>query len=481
MRLGLLSTMLVACTSLAAQERFGLLHSNYGGTDIGVLNPARSAGQWPWLDVRLVGADAFVRNSLVAWSGRQDPLLSELSTGFATASEGRLVMRSVDLSRMHRATVSVNASGPGVSLALGRGTIGLGIRSRAYISASGVSPALGNFIYEGLGYAPQHGVRYNDTSLRLMGAAWSEVGLTYAHILKSEGFGVWSAGVSARYVLGHAAGAFQFTDLDYTVHDTARLDIHAVTARYGFAPPAMRAGTGWGADVGVVYERTLSEADGHRPHKGGSGCTPLRYRYRVGVSLVDLGGIRFGHADAGTLSAGSLSIPDHDDMGVRGFEGVDSLLATATSWSRTKGMRSGLPTAISLQYDQRIVDHAYIGFAAVQSLSGKNSLRLRRAAAVSIAPRYETRYVEVALPITVHEYDVTAPSVGFMLRFHGIVVGSDHIMPLISERDVHAMDLYVRIRWMIFRSPACRSGRSSSIVHRGSAKDMVPCATPGAE
>jgi hypothetical protein len=484
MRARLLSGLLLLHTAVFAQERFGLLHSNFGGTDIAYLNPARTAGQWPWMDIRLAGVDAFAWNSLVAWTGRPNPLLSEFGSGFATAGEGRLVMRSLDLARSHRATVSAAVLGPAVSVAMGRGTIGIGVRSRAHVSASGVSPELGNFIYEGLNYAPQHGIRYNDTRLRALGAAWTEAGLNYAHILKAEGFSLLSAGVGLKYLMGHAAGAFQITALDYTVHDTARLDIHEITARYGFALPAMNAGTGWGADVGFTYERTLSEADGYLPHRGGAGCTPLRYRYRIGVSLIDLGGIRYRSAEAGTISTGALSIPDHGDMRVRGVEGIDSLLATATSWTREQGLRLGLPTAVSLQFDQRITDYAYVGLATVQNVAAPTSLRLRRAGALAITPRFETRYVEAALPIVLHEYDIAKPSIGFMLRFHGIVVGSDHIIPFVSRRDVSALDLYLRIRWMIFRSPACGNGkkaRSGSLAHRSGAKDMVPCATPGAK
>ena len=477
----LLAGLLLPAVGVLAQERFGLLHGNYGGTDITVLNPARSAAQWPWMDIRLVGADAFAWNSLVAWTGRDRPLIDELRSN-GGGSGGDLVMRSLHLARTHHATVAANVLGPAVSVSLGRSSVGFGIRSRSYVSASGISPELGRFIFEGLNYAPQHGVRYQDHGVRVLGAAWTEVGMNYARILRSEGFGMLSAGVNARYLLGHAAGAFQITDLDYTVYDTARIDIHEFSARYGFAAPAINAGTGWGADLGITYERTMDEVSDYRPHRGGAGCTPLRYRYRVGISLVDLGGLRFAQAEAGTVSAGALSIPDHGDMRVRGIEGIDSVLAGATNWTRTNGMRIGLPTGLSLQYDQRLADFAYVGVAAVHPLSGRNSLGLRRASAIAVTPRLETRYAELAIPVVLHEFDLAKPSVGLMLRLHGVVIGTDHLLPFVSTRDVHAVDVYFRVRWMIFRSPACGNGKrakSGSLAHRSGNKDMVPCTIPG--
>lgn len=473
----LFTCVAVVAFSASAQERYGIAHSNFGGTDIAYLNPARTAGQWPYADIRIAGADAFAWNSLVAWSDRDQSLVGELRDRSTSTTPGRVVLRSSDLARTHRATVQAAVLGPAVSLALGRGTIGLGIRSRAHVSASGVSEELGNFIYQGFNYAPQVGVRYRDQGVRVLGAAWTEFSANYAHIIRAEGFSFISVGVGIRYNLGHSAGAFQFTDLDYTVVDTAQLIIHEATARYGVAQPAVRAGSGWGADLGMVYERTLDEADGYFPHQGASGCTPIRYRYRIGVSLIDLGGIRFRNAEAGTISAGSLTIPDHEHIPVQGVSDLDSLLSTTTQWSRSTEFAIGLPTAISLQYDQRIVDHAYIAFAAVQNLAGRSSLRLRRANSLAITPRFETRYFEAALPVVLHEYAITRPSIGFMLRLNGLVIGSDHILPFVSKADVYALDVYARLRIMLFRSPACK-GKRSSKKHRSGSKDMVPCVFP---
>lgn len=477
MRFALLCGAALLTTLAGAQEHFGIAHSNFGGTDVASLNPARTAGQWPYADIRLAGVDLFAWNSLVARSGRNQYLLGELRNDLLPATGGNLVLRTSDYGRTHRATVQAAVLGPAVSLALGRGTIGVGIRTRAHVSASGVSQQLGNFIYQGFNYAPQHNVRYQDEGVRALGAAWTEFSATYAHIVFAEGFSFVSAGASVRYNLGHAAGALQFTDLDYTVVDTAQLIIHQATTRYGFAPPVAKAGAGWGADLGLVYERTLDESSGYHPHQGSAGCTPLRYRYRIGLSLLDLGGIRFRNAEAGAITAGSLTIPDHARIPVQGVDDLDSLIATATQWTRTTGLAMGLPTAVSLQYDQRIVPHAYVAFAAVQHLAGRNTLRLRRANTLAITPRFETRYFEAALPVVFHEYALARPSVGVMLRFNSLVLGSDHIMPFVSKGDVYAMDLYARVRFMLFRSPAC-IGKRAKNKHRTGSKDMVPCATP---
>ncbi len=477
-------SLLTSCLCLLtlgsfAQERFGIAHSNYGGGDGIYLNPARAAGQWPFIDIRLAGADLYAWNSLVAWTDRTSPLIGEVRSGIAGQTNGAVVQRSTMFNRSHRATVFANALGPAVSVAIGRGTIGVGMRSRAYVSAAGITPEVANYMFEGLQYAPQLGQRYAIPAIHVRAAAWTEIGLNYAHILKAEGFNMVSAGVGLKYNIGHAAGAFQFNGTEFTVVDTAQLDIHEASASYGFAMPEVSAGRGWGADLGVSFERTLAEAEGYRPHKPAIGCSPMGYRYRIGLSLIDLGGIRFRNGEAGRISSGSIAIADYDHIPVENTADVDSLLATSTKWTRSKGFKVGLPTAISLQYDQRITKNTYVAFAAVQNLAGKRSLRLRRTNSLALTPRYETRYFEAALPIVVHEYDIAHPSVGFMLRFQGLVVGSDHILPFINKRDVYALDFYVRLRWMIFKSPGCKGKRAGSAIQtRNGTKGMVPCDAP---
>lgn len=458
-----------------AQERHGLFHSNYAGADAAWVNPARSAGQWPWLDVRLLGADVHAWNSLVAWSGRDQRLVGELRQGM---TDGLLVRRSAATGASHRSVISADVVGPGASLALGRTTIGIGLRSRAHVSASGLSPAMGNFIMNGLSYAPQQGIRFSDEGVRVVGAAWTELGVNLGQVLRAQGFGILSAGINARYLQAHAGGALSFSGIDYTVLDTARASVHSATLRYGLAMPAANAGSGFGADLGITYTRTEDEADGYMPHRSSGGCTPLRYNYRFGASLIDLGGMRFRDARSGAIEAGGLDIADYNDLPIDDEGDLDSLIASATRWTRSDGLRIGLPTAASVQFDKRIAGGAYLSAAVVQQLSARDGLRLRRANSIALNARYETRWMEVAMPLVIEEYDFRRPALGLMLRFNGIVVGTDRIGPLVSKRDMHAADFYFRVRWLINRSPFCKGKRNSKAPHAPGSGEALPCTQP---
>jgi hypothetical protein len=168
-------------------------------------------------------------------------------------------------------------------------------------------------------------VRYSDEGMRAVGAAWTELGVNIGQVLKAEGFGVLSAGANLRYLQAHAGAAIGITDLEYTVVDTALAMVHSATLDYGFAMPAANAGNGFGADLGLTYTRTIDEADGYMPHRSSGGCSPAAYRYRVGLSLLDLGGMRFRSAQAGRLEAGMLQIDDYTDMPLSDASDADRL------------------------------------------------------------------------------------------------------------------------------------------------------------
>ena len=110
----------LCCAFLAqAQERYGLLYSNYAGTDGVPMNPAHMADQWCWMDVNLIGADLFIRNDHVSVSSSSRTVLGEMratirsdqGTGFVFAESLREGGR--------RAFTNVRVVGPAIALSLG--------------------------------------------------------------------------------------------------------------------------------------------------------------------------------------------------------------------------------------------------------------------------------------------------------------------------------------------------------------------------
>ena len=461
-------------SALFAQEQIGIVHSNYAGTDAVGLNPARLSGQWAWTDIRIVGADIFAWNDHVYVRGRDRSVLGEVRESVRTADGDRFSFNESLASGDRAAFVMASVKGPAVAMSRGLNGFGAHIATRFGLSVSGVGNGFARFAYNGLTYTPQHGIRYEERNMRVLAAAWTEFGASYARQLVSRDFTRLSIGATAKYLVGHGGAALGFGALDYTVLDTVAAVIHQASGEYGLAMPAMNAGKGFAFDAGVTYERTLEEADGYIPH---TACDPLGYKYRIGFSLIDIGGLRFADAYAGSFDASVADFSDYPAVEANDADAVDSLIsASLSAFQRRDQLRIGLPTAASLQYDQRVMDHVYVAGALVQNLSFGDALRIRRPNTVSIAPRFETRRFELAVPVTMYEYDPRRSGVGVMLRLNNLVIGSDNMLPLLTRGNLYGLDAYVRLKWTIFRSPVCRGKKKAA--HRPGDGNALPCVLP---
>ena len=468
--------MVLALTA-GAQEQYGLFNSNYAGTDAVSINPARMTTQWQWRDINIIGADLSVWNDHVYVTGRDRSVLGEVRETMRTANaDGFVINESLDPGARH-AFVNARALAPAFAFSMGRNAIGAHVSSRAALSVTGVGMELGRFGYNGLVYAPQHGIGYTDDGLRIVGAAWSEVGLSFSRLLVARGFDLFSAGITGKYLVPHAGGGIAFDHFSYTVLDTARADVSAASGTYGLAMPQVIGGQGFGADIGVVYERTRDEVNGFIPHESNGGCDMPEYQFRLGASLLDLGGMSFSEPLAGTFDASTARFANYQAIHTNGTQGIDSLVAASLSgFSRSSSMSIGLPTAASVQYDQRMAKHLYLSAGVLQNLALWSTLRLRRANTEALVARYETRRWEAAVPLVFHEYDIRKPAVGLMLRMNSVIIGSDNLLPLITRGNVYGVDAYFRLKWTIFRSPVCRGKRKAE--HRQGDKNALPCVTP---
>lgn len=460
-----------------AQEQYGLFNSNYAGTDGVTINPARMTTQWQWRDINIIGADLSVWNDHVYVTGRDRSVLGEVRESMRTANADGLVIHESLSPGARHAFVNARVLAPAIAFSMGRNAIGAHISTRAALSLTGAGSELGRFGYNGLVYSPQHGISYNEDGLRLVAAAWSEVGISYARLLVARGFDLFSAGITGKYMVPHFGGGIAFDRFSFTVRDTARADVAAASGTYGLAMPQAIGGQGFGADIGVVYERTRDEVNGFIPHESNGGCTMPEYQFRLGASLLDIGGMSFSEPLAGTFDASTARFANYQAIHANGSAGIDSLVAASLSgFTRSSSMSIGLPTAASVQYDQRMARHVYLSAGVVQNLALWSTLRLRRANTEALVARYETRRWEAAVPLVFHEYDIRKPAVGLMLRMNSVMIGSDDLLPLITRGNVYGVDAYFRLKWTIFRSPVCRGKRKAE--HRQGDMNALPCVTP---
>jgi hypothetical protein len=79
---------------------------------------------------------------------------------------------------------------------------------------------------------------------------------------------------------------------------------------------------------------------------------------------------------------------------------------------------------------------------------------------LSFIPRYERRRFEVSMPFILREY--RDPAMGLAIRLNSIIIGSDRVGTLLfGGRDRFGADIYVHVKYSIFRRAACaKKGKS---------------------
>jgi hypothetical protein len=200
--------------------------------------------------------------------------------------------------------------------------------------------------------------------------------------------------------------------------------------------------------LGVVYERKIN---GYQNWDRYSLCSQpyTPYLFRVGVSVLDIGRIRFNrNAYYMTLTDASTFWPGFAEFG---YTTMNNTLRTVSYhfWGDSSAMIEGnsfiigLPTALSIQGDYNFYKNWYVSGTAVMPVKlYKNSVT--RESLLAIVPRYESKNFAVSLPVSLFNY--YDPRIGVALRFKGFYLGSENPAGFFHFSDFTGLDFYMGIR-----------------------------------
>ncbi|MEI6455980.1 MAG: DUF5723 family protein [bacterium] len=465
---------------LKGQEMLGTTLGNYSGINSIQLNPSAMHSSKTYLDIQFLGADVFLENNFL-YQTKSDYRFSHFfEAGYewpthqeSYGTEERIFYR-YDNTRFKNVFSNVRINGPGAMLIWNDHAFGITTSVRNVFSAHNIPYELANFIYLGLNYQQQHNINYQDNR-PFSGAemAWMEVGLSYAYRFYARNFDMFTAAVTVKRLFGAAGAYIQSNQLDYVVINDSTMSIKNMNAQYGVALPLnyqtnavdldkLFKGGGFAFDVGVTYQR-LREY--HKPHYFTTFCSQRYedYIYRIGVALIDVGAVRF------KTNARKYSIDDRsaywDNLTSIKFRSVDQLLDTISYkfyGNDTAALVSDkfmiwLPSALSIQFDYHWKKHWYVNASLI---CGFNLSRasLSRPAELTITPRYENKWFEASLPISL--YDWYLPRIGLALRFYGFTIGTEKLGGFFSMSNFTGLDLYFSIK-LFFNKGNCTSSRRS--------------------
>lgn len=437
--------LFVLIINTTAQEQLGLKFGNYVGPNMVQLNPAQSAlSNLPWT-ANLMSAGVFMDNNyafientnlrdLIRRSDyetiqkkdllEEDPLTTKLVIDYTSHKLKKF------------ASILTVVYGPSASIKLdANSSIGVFVNAKVAVGISDLPVPLTYGTY----YERPHYESFKNSTSLAAGASWMELGINYSkafNLLEGKlAFGAnlkFNLGYDAFYV--KANQDFTLTKLpgdslafDQTYFEGGFTQSYSETNGY----QNNLNGMGVGLDVGFVY--TID----------GEGETP---KWKIGASILDLGYLRFDHnAEQHTLNKKETfmlppGLKDMGDLSSLTREISSHALGDQNATSNESKFSLATPTALSAQVDYNMAKNLFLGAVLVQRLP-VGRISLKRDNILSIAPRYETKYLSFSVPMVLHNYQKFR--YGFVGRLGWLTIGTDNLGSILSTQNFSGTDLYV--------------------------------------
>lgn len=464
---------LFAVNTLFAQMQLGMRWERRAGIYTTALNPAFSAYQpSPW-DVSLGSLDLYADNDHFYLKNAKIPyVLRQLRTiANAVDIDREKALRDafdVGFYNGSRPVYLIGAArfgGPSFSFRVGKKhTFGVETALRTYGGSYNIPAALR--------YAAVQNVRtvtLSPSDFALL--SWGEVGLHYSYGTELSNGLYLTAGVTPKLLLGYQgllARNLQTITVDGVPGDS--VSVRNMDVLYGFtndlanvdpngqvqAPSEFR-GRGWGLDVGFSIARP-------------DGDSPDDYKWRLGVSLVDVGHVFFPeNSEMHRIEIGrpllvnqkGLNNPDNLRDAVQQISQTFLGDPNASRLNSHLGLR--LPMVFSLQADYKIVPMVYAGAILTQRIPGGASLQ--SPSFLAVAPRFEHQWGAVTLPVMVTDWRKVR--VGLAARLAFFTLGTDNLGSWLGQSKLSGGDLYAGVKINGFRLHGNANNNTRSKRKRG--------------
>ena len=424
--------------NLRAQSYVGHAIDNYAGVHAVIYNPANVFDSPYSSDINLISASSYVGSDYLGLS------FSDLVAGgdfdFDTDTER-------DPLENNHFFANLDVLGPSFMLNIGeKQSLAITTRARGFFNLNNVD---GN-LYERIsdGFEIGNDFDFESNNLNTTAHVFGEIGLTYGRELLSTRDQFLKGGVTLKYLMG-AGGLFANSpELNGSFNGTTNILNTQGSLTYGTTPgfesDSPEFGdlqTGFGADIGIVYEYRKRIMDG-----AVQGRRPQQYKFKMALAITDIGSINYENTERtdydvnGSVNALEFELKDLEQV----------LEDNYTGTTTTGDEKIQLPTALQLMTDYYIGQKWYVGL--------HTSLSLRKAASgftnntintATLVPRWESKWVSVYSPLGLRQYGDFAWGLGF--RLGPLTIGSGSILTnLISDNSKNA-DVYLGLKIPLYK------------------------------
>lgn len=450
------STLGISCFS---QNYLGYAHSNYAGIVGASYNPASLADNVYSMDILVAGAGLEVGNNYVG---------IKRSTLNKTFGPQNLILRERDTKKA--AFIRSEILLPGIMFSNGKVGWGVDMKIRTYANVEGLSEDLAHiFAYELDDPSHFEQTLYN-RHIGVTALSWFELGGTYAKTIWTGAEHFMSVGFRPKFILG-LGGAYAFVnDAGYNFRNDSTLSIARADADFGISDnfsfsstmqPSWRLGfnPGLGIDAGFIYEfRPDAMQKEEKEKKKGKDWPGFRdrpvYKYRIGVSITDLGFVHFRHGEFSDHYAVQSNLWDYDgDV----WNPTSPVPLYNVFDQRTQGSKKGtgmwmrLPLALNLQYDYFVGKSFFVNANVFSGIYLRNNdgKKVHELTRISITPRWDKRWFGVWMPLSFSRFGNLCVGTGF--RAGPFIIGTTNVLPLVfKNKTTYTADIYFALKVPLF-------------------------------
>lgn len=317
---------------------------------------------------------------------------------------------------------------------------------------------------------------FNEELLDFNHMSWMEYGVVYSQVIYDEKEHFLKGGAKLKYLAGTSAAYIHTDNFDYEVFNADTFASISGDFAYGTSknvvemfgvgdegfswnPLKSDSKFGMGGDIGFVYEWRPDWKEYKYDMDGETNIwrrDKEKYKLRAGLSVLDIGAIKFEKAYLSQDFSVNASMFDFRDP----FDGdnsledihksIDTLINTPGS-GVTQGtddentFTMQLPTAISLQFDYNIWKWFYVNVTGMINVQNrKNPHRVRVPNQVSLTPSFDYEWATIGIPISYNSYSGFKAGLG--MRLGPLTVGVTDFRTLFASGKVPGTEIYAGLR-----------------------------------
>ena len=459
---------------MLAQQDLGIRNGNYAGIEGALLNPSSISNSKLKWDVNVLSLDVVFDNNFLFIQKGTIPALGfkSIIQGIKHEDKFYTLFDASNPGKRYNLTLSNEILGPSFHMQIAKDQeIGFTLASRSYVNINGFT---GHVAQNAFDYLKNRGLwdtDFQDNSTRFNGMNWLEYGLHYARVIYKQGNRELRGGVTLKYLQGVAAAYVKNTNLTYRVVDTTHLIFTNSNLDYGRTDydsyrkinnyGDLNHGYGFGGDIGFTYVLLRDVVDPAPVHKKWfKRLDPGKsdYVYKLGLSFIDIGSIDFNRMTADYhLQAANADFVDWHKANFTSNIQVDQTLSSIFyNGNSTKSLagthfRMGLPAAISVQADWNFYNNFFANATIIQGFGHGGRQGVVRPDVYSITPRYETKWFEASIPVSLIYYGNWRPRVGFAVRAGYFFFGGDALGGLLGLHNLEGADFYAGVHFFVAR------------------------------